>query len=159
MRSFEECSRIGEIGENIVYKILKKQKNTLDVLDVRYESFFQDADIDFIHVVKDELMPRFIEVKTDNLAHKTGNFTYEFIGNVSTGSRGRHDRTLSTHIFIYLTKTNSLYMLKTMKLKNFVIKNKTTLRLINLGRNSKGYLLNINELIKEGVCINLGKVE
>ena len=158
MGNFVRDLKFAESGENIVYNYLKNLDCTLDVLDVRYLKYFQDADIDFIHVLNNCLQPYFIEVKTDRMAHRTGNLPYEVISNYKINSIGCFEKTLATHIFFYLSVTKQLYVLDTVKLKEYVKDNEPKLKLINMGDNARGYLLKIVELINEGVCADLGVV-
>ena len=156
MGNFIRDLKFAESGENVVYNYLKKLNCTLDVLDVRYLKYFQDADIDFIHVMNNCLQPNFIEVKTDRMAHRTGNLPYEVISNYKCNSVGCFEKTLATHIFFYLSQTKQLYVLDVFKLKEYVKNNESKLKLINMGDNAKGYLLKIVELIKLGICTDLG---
>lgn len=158
MGNFVRDLKFAESGENIVYNYLKNLDCTLDVLDVRYLKYFQDADIDFIHVLNNCLQPYFIEVKTDRMAHRTGNLPYEVISNYKINSMGCFEKTLATHIFFYLSVTKQLYVLDTVKLKEYVKDNEPKLKLINMGDNARGYLLKIVELINEGVCTDLGVI-
>ena len=156
MGNFIRDLKFAESGENVVYNYLKGMDSTLDVLDVRYLKYFQNADIDFIHVLNNSLQVNFIEVKTDRMAHRTGNLPYEVISNHKINSVGCFEKTLATHIFFYLSVTKQLYVLDVVKLREYVKDNEARLKLINMGDNARGYLLKIVELINLGICTDLG---
>lgn len=158
MSKFLQDLKIGNIGEQAVFDYLKNQKNTLALVDVRDVQFFREADVDFIQVIDNQLYPRLIEVKTDTMAHITGNIPYEFISNYRINSIGCFEKTKSTHLFYYLTETNKFYILNTKALQEYVKKNKVDLKLIPMGDNARGYLLKLQKLIEEGICWDMGVI-
>ena len=141
----------GEVGEEIVYDLLKKGKNCIDVIDVRGYDYFRGIDVDFIQI-KSDGEPLKIEVKTDLQAHSTGNIAYEFISSSKYNTVGCFEKTKSDYIFYYLPKSGQMYLIGTEKLKNYVSTNKDDFRVVRMGDDAKGYLLPIKKLVEANVC-------
>lgn len=139
------------MGEDLVYGLLKRGKNCIDVIDVRDYEYFRDIDVDFLQIL-DNGEPLKIEVKTDMQAHKTGNIAYEYISSANLNSTGCFEKTKADYIFYYLFHTGQLYLIRTDSLRSYVDDNKEDLRLIRMGDDARGYLLPIEKLIKANVC-------
>ena len=150
MDKFQKDLNTGSIGEDIIFDFLQTRKMTKYVLDVRNDKFFQDIDIDFIQETINNNIIK-IEVKTDTMAHRTGNLAYEHTSNKYYNTIGCFEKTKSDYIFYYLTETNELYILSTIKLRNYVNSNKDNLREVRMGDNALGYLIKLNELIKYNI--------
>ena len=80
MNKFQQDLRTGSIGEDVIFNFLKSNTNTKSVIDVRHDTLFQELDVDFIQETHDNQI-RKIEVKTDTMAHNTGNLAYEHTSN------------------------------------------------------------------------------
>lgn len=146
MNKFQQDLKTGNIGEEIILEFLKENKATKSVLDVRNDKFFQDIDTDFIQeTLQNEIYK--IEVKTDTLAHKTGNLAYEHTSNKYGNTIGCFEKTRADYIFYYLTETKELYILHTESLRNYVLLNKNRFREVDMGDNALGYLIKLEELI------------
>lgn len=146
MNKFQQDLKTGNIGEEIIFEFLKGNIATRTILDVRHDKFFQDVDIDFIQeTLQSEI--RKIEVKTDTLAHKTGNLAYEHTSNKYYNTIGCFEKTRADYIFYYLTETKELYILHTESLRNYVSLNKNKLREVSMGDSALGYLVKLEDLI------------
>ena len=73
MNKFQQDLRTGSIGEDVIFNFLKSNANTKSVIDVRYDTLFQELDVDFIQETHDNQI-RKIEVKTDT--NKISNCLY-----------------------------------------------------------------------------------
>lgn len=150
MNKFQQDLRTGNIGEEIISSFLKRNTLTKIVLDVRNDKLFQELDIDFIQeTLQGEI--RKIEVKTDMMAHKTGNLAYEHTSNKYYNTIGCFEKTRADYIFYYLTETKELYILHTESLRSYISNNKNRLREVNMGDNALGYLVKLEELIKNNI--------
>lgn len=139
--------KTGEIGENVVLKILQKESNVEDVIDVRDNKLFQKYDVDFlVYTDRSIIVP--IEVKSDTMAHRTKNIAYEVLSNKHYNTKGCFEKTRARYIYYYLTKTKQLYQIDVIKLRSHVKNNyKNNKKLIPMGDNALGYLIKINELL------------
>lgn len=136
----------GKVGEDVVKEYLNSLEWVEDVEDVREEIKYQKEDIDF--VVKTSYN---IEVKTDSLAHKTGNLAYEYISNKNYNSVGCFEKTKSDFIYYYLTESKELYIINTLSLQNYVAENKNNLKIIPMGDYALGFLIKLDTIIEKGI--------
>lgn len=143
--------KTGEIGESAVLKFLQNESNVEDVIDVRNDKVFQKYDIDFlVYTDRSIIVP--IEVKSDTMAHRTGNIAYEVLSNKHYNTKGCFEKTRARYIYYYLTKTKQLYQIDVKKLRNHVKNYYANKRkLIPMGDNALGYLIKINELLENNV--------
>lgn len=156
MNKFQKDLRTGVLGEEVVYNFLLRNSQTSNVLDVRDDKVFQKLDVDFIQ----ELISggtRMIEVKTDTQAHYTKNLAYEHTSNKYYNTIGCFEKTKADYIFYYLTETKEVYILDTLRLRQYVRVHKSRFREVNMGDNALGYLIKLEELInnKIGWRINI----
>jgi len=79
MNGFDERDAIGRSGE--IDFIRYCQQRSLRVVDVTQDKKYQKIDVDFI------VNGYYVELKTDNLIYKTGNFPIELIHHRKTGDR------------------------------------------------------------------------
>lgn len=142
---FQKDLRTGEIGETKVYDYLSSLYITQYIQDVRDDKFFQGLDVDFIHCDKQGEF-RKIEVKTDTMAHRTGNLAYEHTSNKYYNTIGCFEKTRADYMFYYLSEVDEIYTINMNKLRNYVHTNKTRFREVNMGDNALGYLIKIDEL-------------
>lgn len=153
MSNFSDDSTFGKIGENIVANFLKKHKSTIDVIDVSNDKWFNNFDIDFLQITKNGINK--IEVKTDRIAHKTGNMVYEFISNKYASSIGCFEKTEADFLFYYLEKTKVLYIFDIQDLRNWVRSNKDNLKIVEMGDCAIGYLIKLKEVNDISIKIKL----
>jgi hypothetical protein len=142
---FQQDLKTGEIGEQKVWEYLLGLSITQMLYDVRTDKFFQRLDIDFIHCDKEGEI-RKIEVKTDTMAHRTGNLAYEHTSNKYYNTIGCFEKTRADYMFYYLSEVDEIYIINMNKLRNYVHTNKTRFREVNMGDNALGYLIKIAEL-------------
>lgn len=156
MNKFQQDLRTGSIGEESVLQFLKVSKSTKNIMDVRYDKFFQELDVDFIQETHNNEF-RKIEVKTDTMAHITGNLAYEHTSNKYYNTIGCFEKTKADYIFYYLTENKNLYILHTETLRSYIHTNKNRFREVNMGDNALGYLVKLEELVnnKIGWRINI----
>lgn len=154
---FDKDNKQGDKGETIVYAWLLRNKNVRHVMDVSKDVRHQKNDIDFI-VQLPTLQTKYIELKTDFQADTTGNVPYEMISNIDFNSKGCLEKTKSDFIFFYLYNSHDLLIAETPKLKQYVNENKQYLKLIPMGEKARGYLLNINDLIKRNIIKKYGGI-
>ena len=143
--------KTGEIGESVVMKFLQNESNVEDVIDVRNDKVFQKYDVDFlVYTDRSIIVP--IEVKSDTMAHRTGNIAYEVLSNKHYNTKGCFEKTRARYIYYYLTKTKQLYQIDVKKLRLYVEVNyKNKKKLIAMGDNALGYLIKIKELLTNNV--------
>lgn len=153
--NFKKDLEIGVIGEEVVLKFLENMPTIDEVIDVRNEKKWQQFDVDFLaYTDKNVIVP--IEVKSDNLAHVTGNIAYEVLSNKHYNTKGCFEKTRARYIYYFLTKTKQLYQIDVKKLRNHVNDCYTNKKkLIPMGDNALGYLIKIKELISENIMKEL----
>lgn len=144
--NFKNDLERGKVGEEIVKSFLGDLDWVTDLNDVRDDKEYQKQDIDF--VVKTSYS---IEVKTDSLAHITGNLAYEYISNKNYNSVGCFEKTKSDYIYYYLTESKELYIIDTIMLQQYVSENKNKLKLVPMGDYALGYLIKFDTLVKEQI--------
>lgn len=150
MNKFQKDLSTGKIGEDVIFDFLKTNKTTKTVVDVRLDKFFQELDVDFIQETYNNEV-RKIEVKTDTMAHKTGNLAYEHTSNKYYNSIGCFEKTRADYIFYYLTETRETYILHTETLREYIRVHKNSLREVSMGDNALGYLIKLKELIQNNI--------
>ena len=150
--SFHSDINIGQKGENIIYDYLMNHPSTDNVINVSNDKWFQQFDIDFVQINGSGDVNK-IEVKTDRLAHKTGNMVYEIWSDRRIYSKGCFEKTEADYIFYFLINTNIIYIFDTLELRDWVKKHETKLNRTNMGDYAVGYLIPLNDL-KE-ICIKV----
>lgn len=150
MGDFVKDLKIGEIGEKVVLQYLEKEKHIIQVVDVRDDKKFQVDDIDFlVYTDKHVIFP--IEVKSDTMAHRTGNIAYEVYSNKHYCTKGCLEKTKAKFVYYYLTETEILYNIDVQKLRNYVHTNFSENQLRNMGDCARGYLIKIKDLLEYGI--------
>ena len=147
---FKQELYTGELGEKRAYEYLTNLDFTQFVLDVRNDEFFQKLDVDFVHCDKEGNF-RNIEVKTDTMAHRTGNLVYEHTSNKYYNTIGCFEKTRADIMFYYLTETDEMYTLTMYELRKYVRENSKYLREVNMGDNALGFLIKIDDLKNKGI--------
>lgn len=151
MGNFKVDLEVGKIGEEKSLTFLKNNDKVYEVKDVRDEKFWQSHDVDFIVTMNLGDIIK-IEVKTDTLAHITGNIAYEHTSNKYSGSLGCFRKTKADFIFYYLSQVDKLYQINTCLLREYI--DNHNFNNINMGDMALGYLIKIdllekNEIMKE----------
>lgn len=141
--SFADDLKDGKKGEELVRYLLESSGKFESVWDCSDDKYFQSKDIDILALTKDGHIAKY-EVKTDRQAHETGNIVWE---QKTSGNIGCFAKTESDYILYYLVGNGKLYCFKTTSMRQFVKEHKT--RLIRMGDNAEGYLLNIMELLRQ----------
>lgn len=145
MGNFKEDLTEGEKGEELVYKLLCQSSQNKTVMDVRNDIYFQDLDIDFLAEKHSGIVIKY-EVKTDRLAHKTGNLVYE---ETTSGNIGCLAKSHADYILYYLSQSNELYGFWLIDMRNYIEETKP--QLVDMGDNAEGYLLKISDLISKKI--------
>ena len=140
--SFAEDLSEGKLGEKIVRSVLESSGKFESVWDCSDDKYFQSKDIDLLGIAYDGHIAKY-EVKTDRQAHETGNIVWE---QTTSGNIGCFEKSESDFIMYYIEGNGRLYCFDTAKMRAFV--KRKNQRLIRMGDNAEGYLLNINELIR-----------
>lgn len=148
MGNFQKDLQTGEVGEQIVLDFLKSKENVQNVLDVRKVKLFQDIDVDFLVCTTSYIVVP-VEVKSDTLAHITGNIAYEVTSNKHYNTKGCFEKTLAKYIYYYLTATKEIYQIDVLKLREYV--KHYCNRLIPMGDYAEGYLIKINKLVEHKI--------
>ena len=141
---FNSDVEFGGKGEGIIYNYLLSHPSTVNVIDVTDDKWFQQFDIDFIHVTDDGVNK--IEVKTDRMADKTGNMVYELYSDRRTLTKGCFQKTHADYIFYYLINTKVLYIFRTQELREWVYEHKNELWQTYMGDFAIGYVIPLNDL-------------
>ena len=153
--SFDESLFEGNIGEYVVLNYFTHLPTVKDVVDVRDDKFFQSCDVDFL-VMNIDRQLTWVEIKTDFQAHKTGNFVYEC---TTSGNIGCFEKTKAQVIAYYVPHSGNLYLLNVQALRNYVRHN--NLKVVRMGDNATGYLLDIGDLERTDVILyktNVNKI-
>lgn len=156
MGVFNEDIKTAKNGEDITHLYLLDSKSTKKVIDVRDDKFFQELDIDFLQQDIDNKINK-IEVKTDTMAHRTGNFAYEHTSNKYYKTKGCFEKTQSDYIFYYVQGTKDMYVLDTKKLQKYVHSNSKTLKEVCMGDNALGYLIKLTDIEAKGLGYKIKK--
>ncbi len=143
---FEEDIIRGKTGEKLVHYALTHNDKIKAVWDVSDDKRYQERDVDFlVYTLTNQVYG--VEVKTDFKAHETGNIYFE---SESNGNPGCLERTTADYIYYYVFHSKKLYAITTNKLKKLV--NSGRYVTVKGGDNSKGYLINIDDLIRQGIA-------
>ena len=150
---FHKDNIVGQNGEYIIYNYLSNHSSTINLIDVSKNKWFQQFDIDFIQITKDEINK--IEVKTDRIADKTGNMVYEIYSDKRFYTLGCFEKTEADYIFYYLINTNILYIFDTQELREWVLEHQHNLKLVEMGDFALGYIIKLNDLKDISIKIKL----
>ena len=150
MTSFERDMARGKIGEEIVLNFLKSDDRVKKVVDVREDELHQLKDIDFIQFFKNGKSID-IEVKTDELAHKTDNIAYESISSKTYGTLGCFDKTSAQLIYYYIAHTDEILIIDVYLIRAYMKINKDKYKLIDMGDDAMGYLIPIKDILNNGL--------
>lgn len=148
---FEEDITFGKTGEEIVWLALLNNPQTKQVVDVRKDKYFQANDVDFLQILTNGKCNK-IEIKTDRKAHETGNIVYETKSNENLGCL---ERTIADYIIYCLSGNGNIYCFNPQVVKKYI--EFTNPKEIDMGDGAKGYLLDIEDLMKKKVIKELEK--
>ena len=147
---FNHDNAVGEQGEKIFETLLKSSEKTASVIPVSKDPYFQSKDIDYLQVRTDGSIVKY-EVKTDTMAHRTGNLAYETI---TGGHEGCMVKTEADYVAYLLIETNEIYLFPVDKMREYVA-TRTDLKLISMGDCAKGYLLSIEDLLQAQIMLKI----
>lgn len=112
------------------------------IKDVSKELHFQKYDVDFICTTKSG-NEQWIEVKYDRETERTRHIVYETKSNGNVGCLARS----IADLVLYITDKN-IYWFDLEELRNYIYITKP--KEITMGDNARGYLLELDELLKIG---------
>lgn len=125
---------------------LIKRENVRSIVDVRDDLYFRECDVDFL-VENDDRQFTWVEVKTDTMAHRTGNLAYEL---TTSGNRGCLAKTKAKTVLYYLQGSDVMYAINMYQLRKYIAKN--ALKLVSMGDSATGYLIPIDKLITNKIA-------
>lgn len=141
---FKEDLKHGEQGEYIVWNILSKDPQIVNVLDVRGDKRFQGYDVDFLAQTTTKQF-YFIEVKTDFKAQETNNIVYEVTSN---SNEGCFARTKADYVYYYIPEDDKVLVISVTKIRDYI--DTYMMKYVDMGDGAKGYLVNIDDLKQFG---------
>ena len=142
--SFAEDLSFGREGEVIVRNLLESSGNFDYVIDCSNDKYFQDKDIDLLALATDGHIAKY-EVKTDRIAHETGNIAFEI---KTSGNIGCLAKTEADFVMYYIEGNGRLYCFNAEQMRRYLRANR--FRLYRMGDNAEGHLLSINRLLRDG---------
>lgn len=149
-RDFKGDNKIGKRGEKKIADYIRSLTKTIKVTDLSNDKAAQKDDIDM--EVESTVGKYTVEVKTDTMAHVTGNLPFE---ETSKGGVGCMRRTKADWMIFYLKATGVLYWIRPQKWREYVDKSHIPLKFI--GEGGMGYLCKIEDLKKHGVIVKEDK--
>lgn len=141
--SFAEDLSFGREGEAVVRNLLESSGNFESIIDCSNDKYFQQKDIDVLALVNDGHIAKY-EVKTDRKAHETGNIAFELATN---GNIGCLAKTEADYVMYYIEGNGKLYCFNARQMRRYLRQNR--FKLYRMGDNAEGYLLNINQLLRD----------
>lgn len=138
----------GERGELVVWNLFIKSKGIRSVVDVRDDMRFREEDVDFLIEDAERQFTK-IEVKTDSMAHRTGNFAYEVESSKTYHTKGCFEKTKADFIAYYVPGLNKIFLVNVGLLRDFVHGSK--LKYVEMGDNAIGHLIPFEELEKRRI--------
>lgn len=147
MGDFKKDIETGRIGEKKTLDFLNSLDITYHVEDVTEDKLWMGLDVDFIYITKNGEIYK-IEVKTDTIAHISGNIVYETISNKHYNTEGCFSKSNADMIFYYLSEVDELYYINTYLLREYVSENKNRLNEVDMGDFARGYLLRLKKLLE-----------
>lgn len=154
-RNFNSDLANGKKGETKIFTHLQSYKNITEVRDISNSKRGIQDDIDFELVYTDGHTST-VEIKTDMLAHRTGNIAYEELSHKNPGCFAR---TKADHILYLINETNEVYVLNPDRFRAFIAVMKTDaeqakqykVRSTYMGEGAFGYLVPIKSLMNTDV--------
>ena len=161
-RSFLRDKNLRRLGEIRIKNHMSSYSNVTEVRDISSSRRGIDDDIDFEIVYTDGHIST-LEVKTDLMAHMTGNMVYEELSNKNPGCFAR---TKADHIAYMLEATGETYILHPERFRALIAEVKENkekakelgIRATRMGQGAYGYLIPITSIIKTDVVECMIKV-
>lgn len=144
---FEQDIERGKLGEEEVIDFLLSTGTFYKCEDVRENKLFQDLDVDYL-LYQYNKPTCMIEVKTDYVAHRTGNIVFEHTSNKTANTIGCFRKTKADKLLYFISKTATLYILNMREFREYVFENKSNFTEVNMGDDARGYLISIKEHIE-----------
>lgn len=141
--SFAEDLSFGREGESIVRNLLESSGNFDNVWDCSNDKYFQQKDIDLLALCQDGHIAKY-EVKTDRMAHETGNIAFEI---TTSGNIGCLAKSEADFVMYYIEGNGRLYCFNTEQMRQYLKQNR--FKLYRMGDNAEGHLLSINRLLRD----------
>lgn len=141
--SFAEDLSFGREGEAIVRNLLESSGNFDAVWDCSVDKYFQERDIDLLGIASDGHIAKY-EVKTDRMAHETGNLVFEV---KTSGNVGCLAKTEADYVMYYVEGNDKVFCFNAEQMRRYLKRN--NFKLYRMGDNAEGYLLNINQLLRD----------
>lgn len=151
LMNFKESLKDGAMGEHVVWNLFMKMDNVRNVIDVRDDKFFQEADVDFL-VEKTNRQFTWIEVKTDFKAHETGNIVYELS---SSGNMGCLEKSKAKYVVFYLPHSETAYLVDLKALRAYIYSEHP--KIVKGGDNAECILIKINDLLNRKIIVQSWK--
>lgn len=154
-RTFHGDLYTGKYGEKVLAARMNSFPSVAAVRDISDSKRGIADDIDFEILYKDGHTST-VEIKTDLMAHKTGNFAYE---EYSHKNPGCFARTKADHILYFVKETDMVYVLNPVKFRKFIAEMKMgkekaaslKVRPSGMGEGAFGYLVPITVLTETDV--------
>lgn len=154
-RTFHGDLDTGKYGEKVLAARMNSFPSVAAVMDISDSKRGIADDIDFEILYKDGHTST-VEIKTDLMAHKTGNFAYE---EYSHKNPGCFARTKADHILYFVKETDMFYVLNPVKFREFIAEMKMDkekaaslkVRPSGMGEGAFGYLVPITVLAETDV--------
>jgi hypothetical protein len=107
-----------------IENFLKQKKETISVINVENDKFFQKKDIDLIwlYKYKGSVYTRFIEIKADRYSH-TGNYFIETVSNEQKNKPGCFLYTEADWIFYYFVDIGELNIIPVLEARKWFLEN------------------------------------
>lgn len=119
----KESFTVADLGVNATVNFLKSRQDFLHIMSLENEKFYQPKGIDLLLTRKLEVAPyvkaETIEVKTDRY-HKTGNYFFETVSNVSKNTSGCFLYTEADFLF-YVFPEIEIHILPTKKVREWFL--------------------------------------
>ena len=137
--SMSEVVAVADEAYKIVEEYLLGMKETVSVINVEMDSFFQKKDIDllWIYKTKNKCVMKTIEIKGDRYS-KSGNFFLETISNDTKNTPGCFMYTEADYIFYLFIDSRELNLMPVEEARNWFIENKDRFREVKTATSIKG---------------------
>lgn len=154
-RNFLGDLDFGKEGEKKIKAKLESYRSVVKVRDISNSKRGITDDIDF-EVVYADGHTSTVEVKTDTMAHRTGNIAYEEFSHKNPGCFAR---TKADHIIYYIIETGEAYVLSPKNFRAFINEmkrdtakaNMLRVRAARMGEGASGYLVPIRSILHTNV--------
>lgn len=154
-RNFQGDLKVGKEGEREIARLFSSYKNVAEVRDISKSTRGIDDDIDLEVVYTDGHITT-LEVKTDLMAHRTGNLAYE---EFSHNNPGCFARTKADYLAYLLNETGKVFIISADEFRTFIKEMKEDeekarslrVRPSRMGQGASGYLVPIKSAREAGI--------